>query len=83
MARSKQPARRSFKDIVAQGEARDREQRIAAADASESITLLPQQFSRWQEVVEYAVDRTGGDLGAAIIELVNTSLSYRSGRWSQ
>jgi hypothetical protein len=43
----------------------------------ESITLDPQQFTRWAEVTQYAESQTGGDIGAAIIELVNTGLSHQ------
>jgi hypothetical protein len=41
----------------------------------ESITLDPQQFSRWAAITQYADEQTGGDIGAAIVELVNTGLS--------
>lgn len=43
----------------------------------EGITLVPQQFTRRREVVQYAADHTGGDIAAAIIDLVNTGLSYQ------
>ena len=43
----------------------------------EGITLLPQDFTRAEEVIEYAQYHTGGDLAAAIIALVNTGLSHQ------
>jgi hypothetical protein len=42
----------------------------------EGVTLVPQQFSRAIEIQQFAADHTGGDIAAAIIELVNTGLSY-------
>lgn len=42
----------------------------------EAITLLPQRFTRREEVIEYANDHFGGDIEAAIIALVNAGLSH-------
>lgn len=54
-----------------------------ATSKAETVTISLQRFTRLAEVRQYAEQHTSGDLGAAIIELVNTSLSYRSGKWGE
>jgi hypothetical protein len=43
----------------------------------EGVTLVQSQFERAIEIREYAAAQTGGDIAAAIIELVNTGLSHQ------
>ena len=45
-----------------------------ALEGEESVTIDPQQFTRWAEIKEHA-EGFGGDMVAAIIDLVNTGLS--------
>jgi hypothetical protein len=45
-------------------------------DDEESVTLDPQQFTRWREVKQYAEAECGGDIAAAMVELVNCGLSH-------
>jgi hypothetical protein len=45
-----------------------------AVDGEGSVTPDPQQFTRWAEIKEHA-EGFGGDIAAAIIDLVNTGLS--------
>jgi hypothetical protein len=48
--------------------------RFDAVDGDESVAFDPQQFTRWAEIKEHA-EGFGGDMVAAIIDLVNTGLS--------